>query len=209
MLLWAQGIPPGMWGCVRCSSCPSPPCFGDTGRDGGTSPPFSALTMGWEGQDAMAVSPLQTLVPCGVQVGDKAVIRAPSPCCADLQAVPGRGALRLQVWLVRFQTLRVLHGGRRGARLGSLSGRSMAWLAGAFCASPFQVWKVCPQGWVDCAVGMLVMRCWAMVQGEQGAFRGQGFFHARWSNDFSVDVTCLAGTPAAAGGHWGLPAFEG
>lgn len=215
MLLGAQGIPPGMCGCVGCSSvqggwlggssCPSPLCFGDTGRDGGTGPPPFQLSPR-AGKDGMAVTPLQTLVLCGVQVGDKAVIRAPSPCCAAPQAVPGRGPLRLRVWLVRFQTLRVLRGGRRGARLGSPSGRWMVWLAGAFCASPFPVWEVCPQGRVDCAVGVLVARCRAVVQ---GAFRGRGFIHRLWSSDFSVDVARLAGTPAAAGGHLGAASVWG
>lgn len=98
MLFGAQGFPPGTWMCQVLAGAgglaggaphvPLPWCCGETGRDGGSEPPLFGSHHG-AGKDGMAVSPQQTLAPCGVRVGDEAKIMAPKPLSL-LRRPPGR-----------------------------------------------------------------------------------------------------------------------
>lgn len=73
---WVRCLPvQGSW--LGGTPHPSPPCCGETGQDGGSKPPLFGSHQ--TGKDGMAMSPQQTLVPCGVRVGDEKEITAPKP----------------------------------------------------------------------------------------------------------------------------------
>lgn len=178
------------------------PLFPAGGHGLGLGQGLSASCGFLAGKDGTVRSPQQTLVPCVVRV--QARLRqgpqSPSLCCPGPRAVLGRVRLR------RFQTLRVLHEGRRGARLGSRDPQQrLKRLAfrSVWCFS-FPDQELCPQGCPG-----LVVRGQAVAQGEQVAFRGHRFIHplrseiSEWMCLGLPVLPLLSGCHLGAGSIWG------
>lgn len=137
---------------------------------------------------------------------------APPPFAVQPPGRAGEGAPRLRVWLVRFQTLRVLRGGRRGARLGSEAAR-----AAARCLLSRERFLLLLPGFgrfvpkdgraVPC--GGLAARGRAAVCGEQVALRGCGLVRL-WSRDFRLGMFLdLSALLLLQGGHSGADSVGG
>lgn len=110
---------------------------------------------------------------------------------------------------MRFQTLRVLHEGRRGARLGSREPQQQlnrSSFGSVLCFSfPDQVFpQGCP-GWATKGAGGEGS---GHGSGGSGGFQRTQVHSFPPERDFRLDVSWLACAPTAVGGvTWGLAAF--
>lgn len=171
------------------------PLFHAVGKQAGLGQWVTPSSRFLAGKDGTLLSP--QLVPCVVQVGDEVET---SPClrCVDPQAVLGR------VWLMRFQTLRVLHEGRRGARLGSGEPQqrlNRSSFGSVLCFSfPDQV---CPQRCPGCATQRAGGEGSGHGSGGAGGFQRTQVHSFPPERDFRLDVSWFACAPTAVGGSPG------
>lgn len=161
------------------------------------------------GKDGTVMVPQQMLVPCEMQVGDKAETRSPKPLFL-LNGPPGCAGEGLADEISNpAGTNKPLYEGRRGLAAGSHSSNSTAPLLGVFCASPSQIRRFVPRDVLAVPCGGLVTRGQVVAQGEQVPFRGHRFIHSLQSRISDWMYLGLPVLHCSWGGHWRLVAFGG